>query len=184
MIGIVLAGGQSRRFGSTKAFAMYNGKCFYEYAITALAPHCSQIVVVARKEDVNRFPSTLHIVTDLQEFAGQGPLAGILTGMNTIQSDWYAVLPCDVPFADDSIIRKLMNHRTGNLSVAIEEIGKCHPLLSIWSKGAEPMIRSSLEMENRSVRPLIHHWVDGQVLLEKKPSLFDNVNKPGQLEGR
>lgn len=184
MIGIVLAGGQSRRFGSPKAFATYNGKCFYEYTIAALTPHCTQIVVVARPDDVNRFPRTLHVVTDLQEFAGQGPLAGILTGMNTIQSDWYAVLPCDVPFADDSIIRKLVNHRAGNASVAIEEVGKLHPLLSIWSKEAEPMIRSSLEMENRSVRPLIQHWVDGQVLLEKNPSLFDNVNKPGQLEGR
>ncbi|MCM3755957.1 molybdenum cofactor guanylyltransferase [Sporosarcina aquimarina] len=184
MIGIVLAGGQSRRYGSPKAFATHNGKCFYEYAIAALTPHCKQVVVVARPEDVNRFPSTWHVVTDLQEFAGQGPLAGVLTGMNTIQSEWYAVLPCDVPFADDSIIRELMNHRTGYTAVAIEEVGKLHPLLSIWSKEAEPMIRSSLEMGNRSVRPLIQHWVDGQALLGKKPSLFVNVNSPGQLEGR
>lgn len=184
VIGIVLAGGQSRRFGSPKAFATYNGKCFYEYAIAALTPQCTEIAVVARPEDVDRFPSTLHVITDLKEFEGQGPLAGILTGMTTIQSDWYAVLPCDVPFADDSIIRELMNHRTSNLSVAIEEVGKCHPLLSIWSKGAEPLIRSSLEMGNRSVRPLIQQWVDGQALLGMKPSLFNNVNRPEQLEGR
>lgn len=184
VIGIVLAGGQSRRYGSPKAFAQYRGKCFYEYAIAALTPHCTEIVIVARPQDIDRFPNGLHVVTDLQEYAGKGPLAGILTGMHTIQSDWYAVLPCDVPFADDSIIRELQNYRTGHRSVAIKVDGKPHPLLSIWNEGTEPMIRASLETENRSVRPLIDNWVDGQALLDEKPSIFDNVNSPGQIEGR
>lgn len=184
VIGIVLAGGQSRRYGSPKAFAMYRGKCFYEYAMAALDRHCTEIVIVARPEDVDRFPSGLHVVNDLQKYAGKGPLAGILTGMHTVQSDWYAVIPCDVPFADDSIIRELQNYRAGHRSVAIEGDGKQHPLLSIWSEGAEPMIRASLETENRSVRPLIDNWVDGQALLEENPFIFDNVNSPGQLEGR
>ncbi|MDW0108536.1 molybdenum cofactor guanylyltransferase [Sporosarcina aquimarina] len=184
MIGIVLAGGQSRRYGSPKAFAKFRGKYFYEYAMDALASHCSEIIIIARPEDVDRFPDAVTVVTDILEFAGQGPLAGILTGMCTIKSDWYAVLPCDVPFADGLIIQKLVNHRAGFTSVAIEEAGKLHPLLSLWSKEAEFEIRSLLEQEKRSVRPLIEKWVDGSDLLKETPNLFENVNRPGQLEGR
>lgn len=184
MIGIVLAGGQSSRYGSPKAFATYRRKYFYEYAMDALAPYCSEIIIVARPEEIDRFPDAVSVVTDMTEFAGQGPLAGILTGMCTSKSDWYAVLPCDVPFADGLIIQKLLDHRAGFTSVAIEEAGKLHPLLSIWSKEAELLIRSSLEKEKRSVRPLIDGWIDGSGLLKENPNLFENVNRPEQLEGR
>lgn len=184
MIGIVLAGGASRRFGSPKAFATYEGRHFYEYALDALAPHCTEVIIVARPEHVSHFPESLQIVTDLNEFAGHGPLAGILTVMQEYPSDWYAVLPCDAPFVDERLVQELQTHRISNTSVALKESSNLHPLFSLWSEEAEPKIRSSLETGNRSVRPLIDQWVDGEALLVQNPSLFDNVNSPGQMEGR
>ena len=184
MIGIVLAGGESRRFGSPKAFATYEGRFFYEYAVDALAAHCTDVVLVARPEHVSKFPESLHVVTDLEEYAGLGPLAGILTAMQTRNADWYAVLPCDAPFVDERIIPELLFHRTGNTSVAMKAKTKLHPLFSIWSEEAEPGIRAALETGNRSVRPLVDQWIDGEALLARNPFLFDNVNSPGQLEGR
>ena len=184
MIGIVLAGGESRRFGSPKAFATYKNRLFYEYAIDALTPHCTEVIVVARPEHMDCFPETIQVMTDRPEIRGQGPLAGILTVMAALKSEWYAVLPCDVPFVNDSIVAALKSHRDGCRSIALEEADTQHPLLSIWSEEAEPMIRSALETGKRSVHPLVERWIDGEALLRLNPSLFDNVNRPGQLEGR
>ncbi|WJY26621.1 molybdenum cofactor guanylyltransferase [Sporosarcina trichiuri] len=184
MIGIVLAGGESRRFGSPKAFARHNGKQFYQYAMEALAPHCAQTIIVARPEHRDRFPDCPTVLADLPEVAGQGPLAGILTVMDAADSDWYAVLPCDVPFADDRIVELLTAEKTDGGPSAIEAAGIRHPLLSIWDRASARKIRSALAAGERSVRPLIRKWIDGTGLLEEDPSIFDNVNRPGQLEGR
>ena len=93
MIGIVLAGGESRRFGSPKAFATFQDRYFYEYAVDALTPNCTDVFVVARPEHVSQFPESVQVGTDAIEFAGLGPLAGILTVMQLKPSESYAVLP-------------------------------------------------------------------------------------------
>ena len=54
-VGIVLAGGLSRRFGSPKAFARLEAKYFYERAVEAYEPFCEEVVVVTRQELVDRF---------------------------------------------------------------------------------------------------------------------------------
>lgn len=185
MIGIVLAGGESRRFGSPKAFAEYEGRFFYEYAMDALAPHCTETVIVARPEHADRFPDTLPVIGDLPTYAGHGPLVGILSAMEAIESDWYAVLPCDVPFADSRIFDVLLSHRADGIeTIALEAEGKLHPLLSIWNCRSASRIREALRTSSRSVRPLIDTWADGSRLLEEEPAIFNNVNRPGQLEGR
>ena len=56
-VGIVLAGGLSRRFGSPKAFARIGNEYFYELAIEALEPHCEEVIVVTRPELLERFPA-------------------------------------------------------------------------------------------------------------------------------
>ncbi|GKV69047.1 putative molybdenum cofactor guanylyltransferase [Sporosarcina sp. NCCP-2716] len=185
MIGIVLAGGESRRFGSPKAFGEYGGRFFYEYAAEALALHCMETVIAARPEYADRFPDAYTVILDVPEYAGHGPLAGILAAMETIDSDWYAVLPCDVPFADSRIFDVLLAHREdGGEVIALEAEDRLHPLLSIWHRRSAPRIREALESGRRSVRPLIDTWADGSRLLEENPAIFDNVNRPGQLEGR
>ncbi|WP_054859654.1 NTP transferase domain-containing protein [Gracilibacillus sp. JCM 18860] len=55
IIGIVLAGGKSRRFGSPKAFAELNGVPFYCYPVQILSRLCSSVYVVARQQDFDRF---------------------------------------------------------------------------------------------------------------------------------
>ncbi len=184
MIGIVLAGGESRRFGSPKALAEYEGRFFYEYAVGALASHCTETVVVARPEHADRFPDKLTVIGDLPSYAGHGPLAGILSVMEKVESDWYAVLPCDVPFADSRIFDILLSNRGDGETIALEAEGKLHPLMSIWNRQSASRIREALQAGRRSVRPLIDTWADGSNLLKESPAIFDNVNRPGQLEGR
>ena len=50
ILGAVLAGGQSSRFGSDKALAELGGATLLERAVDALSAWCEKVVVVGREE--------------------------------------------------------------------------------------------------------------------------------------
>ena len=135
--GIVLAGGLSSRFGSPKAFAEWEGRPFYELSLAALSPFCEECIVVTRPELVERFPEGLHVTTDIEQFVGQGPIAGILSGMEKLHADRYIVLPCDMPFMTADVIGRLLDcHSSGVTAVVLD--GKYHPLVSVWDGNVAP----------------------------------------------
>ncbi|AXI01012.1 molybdenum cofactor guanylyltransferase [Sporosarcina sp. PTS2304] len=184
-VGIVLAGGQSRRFGEPKAFAEFEGKPFYEYSVESLRPFCEEIVVVTRPEFVDRFPIDVHVTTDIENFAGMGPLAGILTAMEQLDAERYIVLPCDMPFMDRHVMdRLLQRHSTDVTGVVVE--GKLHPLVSVWNRRVKPTIRQALLENNRRVMYVqaLHHieWIEGILLTDQPELAFKNVNTPCELE--
>lgn len=65
-LGAILAGGQSRRFGSDKALALLGGRSLLDHARAAIAPHCDAAVVVGRAGGIADWPRP-----------GMGPLGAI-----------------------------------------------------------------------------------------------------------
>ena len=70
ILGAILAGGQSRRFGSDKAVATWHGKALLDHVADALRPSCAQLIVVGRTwpglETIADYPAP-----------GLGPLGGL-----------------------------------------------------------------------------------------------------------
>ena len=184
-VGIVLAGGLSRRFGSPKAFARFDSKYFYERAIEALEPICDEVVVVTREELIERFQSGVNTITDLPVVAGLGPLAGIYSAMEAIDADIYAVLPCDMPFVGYSIMNTVRQNHKGSVT-AVKAAGKYHPLVSVWNKETKKPILDALLAEQLSVMKLLQElditWINGNDLINNGKPLFTNINRPIDLE--
>lgn len=184
--GIVLAGGLSSRFGSPKAFAEWEGRPFYELSLAALEPFCEECIVVTRPELVDRFPEDLLVMTDIEPFIGQGPIAGILSGMENLRAERYIVLPCDMPYMTADIIGRLLEcHSSGVTAVVLD--GKYHPLVSVWDAVALPDLREALENGKRRVMDVQEkhgvRWIEGELLTEDDASrLFMNANTPDALE--
>lgn len=89
LLGAVLAGGQSRRFGSDKALALLDGRPLIEHAIASLMPYAERVIVCGREDGVADRPP-----------GGHGPLAGINAAIRYAHEFGYnAVLTtgCDVP---------------------------------------------------------------------------------------
>ncbi|MCM3744316.1 molybdenum cofactor guanylyltransferase [Sporosarcina luteola] len=184
--GIVLAGGLSSRFGSPKAFAEWEGRHFYECSLAVLSPFCEECIVVTRPELVERFPDELLVITDLERFMGQGPIAGILSGMGKLQADRYVVLPCDMPFMTADVVGRLLEcHSSGVTAVVLD--GKLHPLVSVWDAEVLPDLREALENGKRRVMDVQEkhgvQWVKGELLAEGDAHrTFMNANTPDVLE--
>ena len=185
-VGIILAGGLSRRFGSPKAFAKLGEQYFYERAMDALASCCAEVFVVTRPEQMQCFPSSVNVKTDLARYAGLGPLAGILSVMESVEADRYAVLPCDMPHVNSRAMTKLLVHHEKGVTAVISD-GRYHPLVSIWDGQLKSAVKKALLNDQLSVMKLLSSqeavWINGNSLTDDENRMFMNVNTPEDLEG-
>ena len=72
-VGVLLAGGESRRFGVPKAFSSYKGKAMYQWALDALAPLVEKTVVISHPTLIERFKQecALPVLEDEEKYHGQ-----------------------------------------------------------------------------------------------------------------
>jgi molybdopterin-guanine dinucleotide biosynthesis protein A len=96
ILGVVLAGGQSSRFGSDKALAQWDGRTLLLHAVDNLSGHCEQVVIAGR--EIGPAPC----IPDWPH-ADMGPLAGIAAGLHYAQDmDFDSVMTCGVDSPDVS----------------------------------------------------------------------------------
>lgn len=185
-VGILLAGGLSRRFGSPKAFAELDGKAFYEYAYDALAAVCEHVVVITRPELKGRFPDTMDVISDTEKFAGLGPLAGIYTAMAERPARQYFVLPCDMPFIGAAETTALMQAASKTKDItAIRADDHDIPLFSLWNGHIRDLLEKDLEEEQLRVMVFMAkvktEWLASSAI--GNLDAFRNINKPDLLKG-
>lgn len=179
--GVVLAGGQSRRFGSPKAFAKRDGIPFYRYSIEALKPFSSSIVIVTNTELHRNFKevesNAITIINDTTEYQGQGPLAGIYTAMQFQKADWYMVTPIDVPFIESVIFQQLVPYTNSNVDAIIPIVAeKKQPLLALYRYRLKEDIQQMLTNGKRSVHRLLENKRVMYIPLHSEHS-FININR-------
>ena len=135
LLGAVLAGGRSTRFGSDKALALLDGKPLIEHAIDALAAQVDAVIVCGREGGIPDRPAP-----DL------GPLGGINAALHAALAQGFdAVLtcPCDLPLLPPGLAGSLVG---GGYVEAM-------PVIGLWPAALAPMLDAYLaECEDRSVR--------------------------------
>jgi len=90
ILGVVLAGGQSTRFGSDKALAELGGHTLLSLAVDALSGWCEYVVIAGR--EIGPAPC----IPDWPR-PSMGPLAGIAAGLRYARDENYdSVLTCGV----------------------------------------------------------------------------------------
>ena len=135
ILGVVLAGGKSKRFGQDKSQVKLGDKTLLEHTLSKLHLKFNKIVIVANKNINNNYT----IINDCIE--GQlGPLVGVLSAMKWIKKNnhsysWVATFPCDTPFFNISITEefKKISQLNDNLLYFIKSKGRRHNIFGLWS---------------------------------------------------
>jgi molybdopterin-guanine dinucleotide biosynthesis protein A len=183
-IGVVLAGGLSRRYGSPKAFATMKGNPYYEIAYEALSTVSDVVVLVARSEFLGEFHQGLNVIVDVKEFMGCGPLAGIYSVMAHFPADRYVILPCDMPYISSDVIDSLVAAYEDDDVLAVEVEGIHHPIVAIYHHRMKDSIHYALEHGQYSVMKWLNgaavRWVEGNELTMNAQDIFRNMNTPGE----
>lgn len=166
ILGAVLAGGRSTRFGSDKALADLAGRSMLSHAVAALKGQCDAVVVTGR--DMASAPT----VPDWPR-AGMGPLGGIAAALHHARDAGFdAVLTCAV----DSV---------GLSAFAIAELSpapaycESQPVIGLWPVSASITLDALLESDARhSVMAFAERIGARAVTLSCKPA---NINTLADL---
>jgi molybdenum cofactor guanylyltransferase len=163
ILGAVLAGGQSRRFGSDKALAIWQGRTLLDWAITALMPHVEQVILCGREDGIPDRPA-----------GGLGPLAGLNAALHHGRDrGCQAVLSlaCDTPIVDPLLLEALC--RSGSAAY-VEQT----PVIGLWPCALADRLDAQLKGEDRSMRAWVR-CIGAQPILSPAP--IANINRPADL---
>jgi molybdopterin-guanine dinucleotide biosynthesis protein A len=96
--GIVLAGGRSSRMGAPKAWLDWHGSTLLRRTCGVVARGAGGPVVVVRAsgQELPALPDGVRVVEDARE--GQGPLQGLLAGLEAVDGELAFVASTDMPF--------------------------------------------------------------------------------------
>lgn len=169
LLGAILAGGQSRRFGSDKAGARLDGKRMIDHVAERLAPQVDGVVVCGREEP------GFECLADLP-VPGLGPLGGLNAALHhaaRIGCDYVVSAGCDVP----DLPLDLVNCLVGDGPAIVDR----QPVIGFW-----PVILARhLDEYLRSGGRALYGFADAsgarQVAFDPPMS---NVNTPGDLPSR
>ena len=193
VVGLLLAGGQSRRMGGgDKALRLLGGQTLLDHVIERLRPQVAALVLNANGDPARFERFGLPVVADsVPDFAG--PLAGILAGL-----DWAAAhrpdcpavvsVATDAPFLPEDLVSRLaqgMGEAGAELACAASA-GQAHPVIGLWPVRLRQDLRQAVVVEG--VRK-VDIWTARYRLatvpfLETVPGLdpFFNANRPEDLD--
>jgi molybdenum cofactor guanylyltransferase len=151
VVGVLLAGGLSRRMGGgDKSLRLLGGKPLLDHVIERLRPQVSALVLNANGDPARFAPFGLPVVADsVPGFAG--PLAGVLAGL-----DWaaehhpecahVASVATDAPFLPSDLVARLidgMEAADADLACAASG-GQEHPVIGLWPVQLRDELRRAL----------------------------------------
>ena len=158
VIGVLLAGGQSRRMGGgDKCLAELAGKPLLAHVIDRLKPQTSALVLNANG-DLSRFSGfDLPTISDpIKGFAG--PLAGVLAGFtwareNAPDAQWIVTAATDTPFFPLDLVAKLLDTTKGQYpAIALATSNeRMHPVFGLWPVALADDLHQALESGTRKV---------------------------------
>lgn len=166
ILGCVLAGGLSTRFGSDKALAELHGQSLLARAVDALSGWCERVVVVGR---------TVAPAPCLPDWprSGMGPLGGLAAALHLAADEGYAAvlsIGVDTAGLPDDLPALLA---PGPAYVAAQ------PVIGLWPVSASPELDALLESEAKhSMRALAGLIGARGVSLPSEP---ENINTPEDL---
>jgi molybdopterin-guanine dinucleotide biosynthesis protein A len=153
-IGVVLAGGEGRRFGEPKGDVVLGSGTLAERAAKALKPLCGGVLVSIAKGSANPAPGCPSVE---DQGPRRGPLGGIAAAFaSTGQAD-LLVLACDYPAVGTSFLRSLVAaaEGAGDLVFPVDPAGKDHPLVALWRRSAERVVLAALAEKAFKVQALL-----------------------------
>lgn len=191
VLGVLLAGGLSRRMGGgDKGLMPLGGKPVMAHALSRLVKQADDVIINANG-DPNRFSGfELPVVPDtMRGFAG--PLAGVLAGLRYAekmaeQPTFIASVAADTPFFPDDLVQHLIGKAATPTTVVLATSnGRRHPTFGLWPVSLADDLENWLSNEeNRKVMAWVHRheWEEAEFEMrtwqEKTIDPFFNINTP------
>ena len=183
MTGILLAGGESKRMGTDKAFLEFNKRKLFEYPLAILTSLCNEILISSAdsRYEITGFP----VIPD--KYPGQGPMAGIYTCLSIAKYPKSLILSCDLPMMDEAFI-KLIVDRSKDFSATMgrNRKGKPEPMAGVYKKSLAHALETSLKKGENKLQTLFEmvntQYIDPSHEGFDPDLIYLNVNSPKDFQ--
>lgn len=181
MIGVVIAGGASSRFGGQpKGLIPFKGRAMALHVVDVLRVFASRVVIEAPR-GAGYEALGLPVLHAPPAYVGKGPVSALAVGLGEVTGDAVvAFAPCDMPMLDASIYRLL--GAKGGVGAYAQTADGYEPLVAVLSARVLPALTEALARDDL---PRTHVVLDAAgavpVMFEDRRA-FSNVNTPEELE--
>ncbi|MFQ6056817.1 MAG: molybdenum cofactor guanylyltransferase, partial [Methanosarcinales archaeon] len=186
---IILTGGKASRLGYLeKALIKLKNKFLIEYVIDILESIVDELIISVRDEKQG-----ILLKNALKNYSYElvydpikniGPLAGILSGLESAKSKYSLVIGCDMPFVHKEVINFLFK-KAQSYDVAIPRWnnGKLEPLHAIYNKSVIKEVKNAINNKKYIILAPIFaqrkiNFISTEEIKKIEPSLktFSNIN--------
>jgi molybdenum cofactor guanylyltransferase len=180
VLGVVIAGGRSVRFGGEKSVAVLAGKPLLMWAVGRLQRSCSIVAVNARpgtEAEALAGSAGLPVLHDVEGDAA-GPLAGVKVGLRWARDQEarsIAVSPCDVPMLPSDLYPKLIAAAGSGAAIAQSEDRK-QPLCSVWPVSALALLEEELTGGRHPATWMMLERLNATAVRFHSAAAFANIN--------
>ncbi|MBS0893874.1 molybdenum cofactor guanylyltransferase MobA [Tatumella sp. JGM130] len=178
--GIILAGGAARRMaGKDKGLVTFREQPLFLHVAERFSPQVSSLMISAnRHREIYQQYGYPCIHDSLEGF--QGPLAGMLSGLEAAESDWVAFTPCDSPFIPRNFVDQLWQSKREAGACWIRSSQRDHPVFCLLHRQLIPALQDYLACGERRVLIFLSQY-GHPVPMDTAESAFININTVQEL---
>ena len=189
ILGVVLAGGQSKRFGQDKSQVQLGSKILIDYILLEILDEFNEILIIANNDIKFLNSKKINKIQDYKK--NLGPLGGVLSAMKWIKENnkkykWISTFPSDTPFFKNKYLHDFLNNinETESKLFFIKSNDKRHNIFGLWS--LKLLNRLEDDLVNKGERK-VEDWANKvgvkTINLEfKNNDPFFNINTKEDLE--
>ena len=156
ILGVVLAGGKSQRFGEDKCQVKLGDKLLIDYILSEILDEFKEVLLISNNKIKYNNSNKISLAEDIKR--GLGPLGGILTAMKWIKENnrsykWISTFPSDTPFFKKKILNNFLEEikdYEGKLFF-INSNDTRHNIFGLWSIDLLDRLEKDLDNGERKV---------------------------------
>ena len=188
ILGTVLAGGKSQRFGEDKSQVKLGDKLLIDYILSEIIDEFNEVLVVSNNQINFKESKKISLIEDFKK--DLGPLGGVLTAMKWVKDNnkdyqWISTFPVDTPFFKNQILKDFLNKINideGKLFF-IKSNNTRHNIFGLWYLDLMDKLEEDLDKGERKVEV----WANSigvkniNMMFENKDPFF-NINTKEDLK--
>ena len=187
--GLVLAGGQGSRLGGVdKGLQIFGGEPLALRALRRLAPQVGRLMISANRHLDTYARMGAPVWPDPPELAGyQGPLAGVLAGLQHGDTPYVVTVPCDCPHYPADLVARLsqaLRAADAELAVAATHAPDgtlaLEPAFCLMKRELHTSLLAYLHTGQRQIQRWTAQHRRAEAVFDD-PAAFFNINTPDDL---
>ncbi len=179
MTGVILAGGENRRFPTNKCFIEIDGETIIDRNLRMLKRYFKEVFISTNNPGIFYY-SKVPLIGDIID--SRGPISGILSCLINSSSEDIFVVACDMPFIKEELVKCIISYRSTYDAIVPVYKSEPQPLIAVYNKKIIELLEKMIKNERKSMRMVLDtinvKYIDEEevISIDRDGNSFKNIN--------